>query len=127
MKLIEKDLEQYEALKIFSIIDEVLTENRNTQIFVDSDLFFELLQNGKKSNVKETYCDNATYHYAENRIRWLKYFIKNEEGEEKIINVASFVYNSFNYVQIVEFSSNNFARYVHSCEKLDQILIINKA
>ena len=126
MKLIEKELELYEAINFFNIIDEVLTLNRNTQVFINSDLYFELLKNGKNAGVKEVYCDNATYHYAENKIRWLKYFSKNEEGKEIVINVASFVYNSFNYVQLVEFSSKKFARYVHSCEKLEQILIINK-
>ena len=120
MKLIEKYLDLYDSVKIFEIIEEVLEENRNTQVFVDSDLFSELLTNGKKVNVKETYCYNATYHYVENRIKWLKY------EKEDIRSVASFVYNSLNYLQVVEYFCKSFERYVHSCEKIEQILIINK-
>lgn len=120
MKLIEKNLDLYDSVKIFDIIEEVLKENRNTQVFVESYLFSELLINGENVNVIETYCYNATYHYVDNRIKWLKY------ERENTRSVASFVYNSFNYLQVVEYFCKSFERYVHSCEKIEQILIISK-
>lgn len=126
MKIKEAFVTLEKPTEIFSIIESTLSTNINTQVFVDTRIYDELMKNGWHSNVYSPNCEK-TFHYwhdsdncgGEN---WLSLTTGGSEGS--LIAIGSFISNCKEYMQLVEFSSSKVNSYTHFLVRFKQLLLI---
>lgn len=122
----------YVALKnlgdIFSIIEETLALNPNTQVFIDKKIYGELRWNDR--NYKVAHHNYAkSFHYLYDREdysggeEWLELSDGNLHGSKRIAR-GSFIGNTKEYMQLVQFSSSKVEKYVHFLSGFEQLLLI---
>lgn len=123
MKIIEMKVPLEKAEKIFYIIEKVLEENINTQIQIDNCIVEELRKNKAKHGIHlSKMC--TTRHYNPEDEKW---FVYNEENSfSHAIARASFIGNSLNYQQLVQYKSEKILNYKHFMVNFEQLLLINK-
>lgn len=115
---------------IFGIIESVLSTRPNTQVFVDNKIYEELLKNGLNYHVSpHNYMKTGHYSYNhENSFggeKWLELTDgpMYRRGSQKIAS-ASFIDNTKEYMQLVEFRSSKVKSYVHYLAGFKQLLLI---
>ena len=102
--------------EIFSIIEDTLSSEPNTQVFVDKKIYNQLCAKIYSPNILDT-----TYHYFENQVKWFEIC----DRKSKLLSHASFVSNTEEYVQLVEFISPKFdEEYIHYFAEFRQLLLI---
>lgn len=127
MKVIEKVVRLEEAMKVFDIIEQVLKEEKSTQVFVDISLYEELKYNGAKDHI---YLANfpRSFHYRNNNNNgdetWLNHTVGCAFSET--IHKASFIDNCTDYMQLVQFASDGLG-YAHFDRGFKQLLLIEIA
>ena len=114
--------------RIFSIIEEELSKNINTQVFVDSKIFEELRKNGHKYHVHNpNYMKSWHYMHDKDNFggeEWLD--LVEETDSNKTIARGSFISNCKDYVQLVEFESSKIEDYTHFLAGFDNLLFIKQ-
>lgn len=112
--------------KIFSLIEQELSIEPNTQVFIDDKIYEELKRNGSDYHV---YSDNYMkgYHYYHSDDdwggeEWLS--LSERYAFDKRIARGSFVSNSKEYMQLVNFDSSKVKDYTHYLAGFNQLLLI---
>lgn len=112
--------------EIFSIIEDVLLTEFNTQVFIDDKIYEELRRNGSDYNVyTNNYMKGFHYHHDYENFggeEWLAL----SEGSYLDKNIArgSFISNCKEYMQLVEFHSSKVKDYTHYLTGFKQLLLI---
>lgn len=101
--------------KIFSIIEDTLSSQPDTQVFVDEKLYKQICAKLYSPNILD-----STYHYFEGQVEWFEL----HDRKNKILYHASFVSNTEEYVQLVEFNSPKVSEYIHYLSGFKQLLLI---
>lgn len=123
MKIIEMKVSLEKAENIFGIIEKVLEENINTQIQVDNRIIEELRKNKAKHSIHlSKMC--TTKHYNSEGEKWFVYNEQNSFNDP--VARASFVENSLNYQQLVQYKSEKILKYKHFMVNFEQLLLITK-
>ena len=126
MKIKHAFVTQENPAEIFSIIEDVLSINPNTQFFVDNEIYEKLKRNGSNYHVFfKNYQKGFHYqHYKENfgGEDWLA--LTEGCAFDKVIARASFISNCKEYMQVVEFHSSKIKDYTHYLEGFKQLLLI---
>lgn len=116
MEIIQKEVRLDDPIMVFDIIEQVLSKQMSTQIYVANDLFNELYSNGEQYNVFHSNLV-VTSHYN-NSEKWL-----NHRKNGLTIHLASFIHNCNTHMQLVQFKTDKIT-YTHFNEGLKQLLII---
>lgn len=130
MKVIEKAVRLDEAVKVFDIIEQVLREQRDTQVFVDNALYEELKRNGSKYHVYlENFPRSFHYHLTPHSgcdvgdETWLAHTTGYSAAFSEIIHKASFIDNCTDCMQLVQFEAEGLG-YAHFNRAFKQLLFI---
>ncbi len=113
--------------KIFSIIEKTLTEEPNTQIFVDDKIYNELHKNGLNYKVyHHNYSQKGNYGEFDGCSFTLEEWLSLHEEQyfSKKIASASFVSNCKGYKQVVRFNSKQIEGYLNFIAGFKQLLLI---
>lgn len=126
MKVNEVCVERKNSAEIFSIIEYELTNEPNTQVFISDEIYHELSNNRIKHHVFfPKYLKGCHYYHDKNDHGgevWVKLTKGNASAEE--IARASFVSNSIDYMQLVNFKSRKIKNYTHYLRGFEKLLII---
>lgn len=127
MKIKQAYVTRENPAEIFSIIENTLSTRPNTQVFIDEDIYLELTRNGSKYHVY-SYNFFKGYHYQHDDDgfggeEWLAL----TEGSyfDKKIAIGSFIGNTVEYMQLVEFKSSKVEGYTHYFAGFKQLLLIH--
>lgn len=126
MEVIEKAVRLGEAVKVFDIIEQVLREQIDTQVFVDNDLYAELIWCGSKDHVYlENFNSPSSSHYPNDNPNCYEIWLNHTVGcaSDTTIHKASFINNCTNYMQLVQFEAEGLG-YTHFEQDLKQFLLI---
>lgn len=124
VEFIEKSVRLDEAVKIFSIIEHVLKKEISTQVYVDISLFEELKHNGEKEHVYHANFLGSSHYGKDSNETWLNH---TDGGSfDRTIHKASFVDNSTDHMQLVQFVSDKVV-YAHFKQGFKQFLLIDLA
>lgn len=126
MKVKELYVSLENPVEVFTIIENVLNDNRNTQVYVADAIIECLNQKGKEYHI---YCPNylKTHHYnVDNDNFGGEDWYELTEGYvfDKTIAKASFIGNCIGYEQLVEFKSKKVKKYTHFSVGFEQLLLI---
>lgn len=129
-KVKEAYVTREKPVEIFSIIENALSENINTQIFVDDEIYEELKNHGNEYNVFKANYENNFHYYSDFRDGCRYSITKNLKLTQgcffdPAIAYASFVSNTKEYQQIVSFGSAKIKDYNHYCVGFKQLLLIH--
>ena len=122
MKVKEAFIPRDNPAKIFSIIEDFLSEELNTQVFIDEEIYQELNRNGCNYHVNSPNCSSG-FHYGDDSVR----FLELHEGNwmSKSLALGSFVCNCQKYMQLVSFNASKVKKYTHYCVGFKQLLLIH--
>ena len=120
MNVIEKAVRLDEAVRVFDIIEQVLTEQISTQVIVVNALYKELYDNGIKHCIYPTNCVGSP-HYSTSGEKWLNHTKSGKLDTSK--HLALFIANYIDYMQLVQFKTDKL-NYIHFNECFQQLLII---
>ena len=116
----EINLKKEQVERIFTMIEKILKQNPNSQIYIEKPLFFEIKNNGKAHNIyHHKYV--GTYHYRENE-EYICALQENGGNLREIVRLG-FTFNSSDFVQVTECKSKVIKNYVHYCTGMNQIVI----
>ena len=101
--------------EIFSIIEEALISQPNTQVFVDRKLYNQMCAKLYSPNVLDD-----EFFYGEDIRKWFEYF----NNENKVSYLTSFVSSTREYVQLVSFQSKKVRDYTHYFKGFKSLLLI---
>ena len=116
--------------EIFSVIENFLSDNIDTQIFVDNEIYKELKYHGHDFNVYQANYENSS-HYHSHYHGGCKFSItdsfKLTSGcfFDKEIAHASFVQQTKEYNQLIDFASSKIKDYAHFHVGFKQLLFIH--
>ena len=118
--------------EIFSIIENELVDNPNTQVFIGGEIF-KKLRFGSGYHVRTSNYSKC-FHYAHDEDNfggeeWLELYgekVLDSEGyyHQKTIARGSFISNCNKYMQLVEFHSSKIKRYCHYLTGFKKLLLI---
>ena len=108
---------------IFSIIEEELSTNPDTQVFIDNNIFYELRSHGRDYNVSSPNYSKCPHYCEEVGEHWLA-LQKGYIIFDKVIARGSFISNCNEYMQLVEFHSSKIKHYTHYLAGFNQLLLI---
>ena len=111
---------------IFSIIEEVLSTNPDTQVFIDDNIFEELRRNGSNYHVYSCNIMKGFHYYTDEDNCGGEEWLALSEGFafDKCIATASFISNCKEYMQLVKFHSSKVKDYTHYLTGFKQLLLI---
>ena len=126
MKIKKAFVTRENPAEIFSIIEDVLSRKPNTQVFVDNNIYNELRRNGTDYKVySENYAKGFHYWHDEDNFGGEQWLVLSEGYKfDKTIARASFIGNSNDYKQLVEFNSQKVKEYIHYLAGFKQLLLI---
>ena len=115
--------------KIFSIIEDELLEQINTQIYVKNEIYLAMSKNGYNYHVfSKNYTKGYHYYHTndENGYFGGEKWLELSEGcaFDKEIARASFISNNNEYMQIVDFNSSKIPNYKHYLVGFQKLLLI---
>lgn len=115
--------------KIFSIIEDELLEQINTQIYVKNEIYLAMSKNGYNYHVfSQNYTKGYHYYHTndENGYFGGEKWLELSEGcaFDKEIARASFISNDNEYMQIVDFNSSKIPNYKHYLVGFQKLLLI---
>ena len=112
--------------EIFSIIEDILSTNLNTQVFVDDKIYVELSKNDSDYNVSSPNYMKGYHYYHDNENFGGEEWLKLSEGcaSDKVIAIGSFIKNTKEYMQLVNFKSSKIKNYTHYMAGFQQLLLI---
>lgn len=127
MKIKQAYVTRRNPAEIFSIIENVLSVNPDTQVFIDNDIYEELRRNGVKYNVYSHNYTKCFHYYHDDDNFGGEEWLDLSEGcyFDKTIAAASFIANSTDCMQLVEFSSKKIEEYTHYLVGFQQLLLIH--
>ena len=113
---------------IFKIMEETLASNPNTQVFIDKEIYRELNRNGSNYNVSHHNYAKGFHYYHDREDycggeEWLELSDGHLYGSKGIAR-GSFIGNTEEYMQLVEFSSSKIENYTHFLSGFEQLLLI---
>lgn len=123
MKVTETFIPRDNPAKIFSIIEDFLSKEFDTQIYIDDEIYSELHRNSYDYHV---YFPKWTreFHYGDdNRVHFVN--LHESNWMSKTIALASFVSNCAEYMQLVGFRSSKVEDYTHYLVGFKNLLIIH--
>ena len=126
MKVTKAYVARKNPAEIFSIIENILSTNLNTQIFIDNTIYEELKKNGSDYNVyAHNYLKGS--HYESDDFFRGEQWLALSEGDyfDSVIAKGSFVSNCNDYMQLVEFNSSKVKNYTHYLTGFNQLLLIH--
>ena len=126
MKIKQAFVTRENPAEIFSIIEDVLSKEINTQVFIDNEIYYELRRNGRNYHVYQHNCCKG-FHYMHDEDNfggedWLA--LSTGCAFDKNIARGSFIGNSTEYMQLVEFHSSKVKDYTHYFAGFKQLLLI---
>lgn len=125
MQFIENSVKLDHAEKIFDIINQTLSDNINTQVFVANPILTELTKNNLEHHVfQPNYSKTFHYYHDDDNFGGEEWYELTEgRGCDQAIARASFIGNCKGYQQLVEFH-NDKLEYTHFLVGIEQILFI---
>lgn len=112
---------------IFSIIEDVLSTEFNTQVLVDDKIYEELSRHGSDYNVYyHNYMKGFHYWHDEDDCGGEEWLVLSEGNYfDKDIAKGSFISNCKEYMQLVNFSSSKVKGYTHYLTGFKLLLLIH--
>ena len=130
--------ESYVAKKnltdMFKIIEQTLSENQNTQVFIDNEIYENLKGMNDENYHVSSPNFSKTWHYNRDSDNFggENWLVLTENGHAYYgeIYAASFIHNCTGYYQLVEFisyKSENYPKnnYTHFLAGFEQLLLIH--
>lgn len=109
--------------EIFTLIEDTLSTRPNTQIFIDEKIYDKIRGTVYSPNM----LDNGRHYYSDHydgssydSVRWFKW----NDKKNNATYYASFVSNTEEYMQLVNFSSPKVEKYTHYMAGFKQLLLI---
>ena len=108
--------------EVFTIIEDTLSTRPNTQIFVDNKIYERIRGRFYSPNIVDGYhyyhdLDDGSYYTI---VHWYR---KEDRKNHQTYNI-SFVSNTDEYMQVVNFSSPKVQKYTHYNAGFKQLLLI---
>lgn len=127
MKVKEVYVTRKNPEEMFLIIDQTLSKIINTQVFIDNDIFELLMKDGPDYHVfHHNYAKGYHYYHDQDNFGGEQFLELTEGGySEKRIAKASFISNTEEYMQLVNFHSKNVNNYIHYLSGFNQLLLIH--
>ena len=126
MKVKEVYVTRENPAEIFSIIERQLSIRPNTQVFIDYKIYEELKRNDSVYHVwQNNYLKGYHYYHNDDNFGGEEWLTLYEEGHfDKKIAIGSFISNSKEYMQLVNFDSSKVKDYTHYLAGFKQLLLI---
>ena len=126
MKIKQAFVTRENPAEIFSIIEDVLSTQHNTQVFVDDEIYEELRRNGSKHKVySHNYSKGFHYQHDEDNFGGEEWLALSEGCYfDNTIARGSFIQNCKGYMQLVNFKSSKIENYIHYLVGFKQLLFI---
>lgn len=125
MKIKKAFVTRENPAEIFSIIEDVLSTEPNTQAFIDEKIYDELRRNGRDYNVYSMNYPKGFHYKHTDNFGGEEWLALSEGGYfDKVIARGSFIHNCYEYMQLVEFRSSKVNAYTHYMTGFKQLLLI---
>ena len=126
MKIKQAFVTRENPAEIFSMIEEVLEANPDTQIFIENEIYKELRRNGWNYNVfSHNYMKGFHYRVDKDNLGGEEWLALSEGYYKDLIARGSFISNCIEYMQLVEFHSSKVRKYTHYLAGFKQLLLIH--
>ena len=113
------------AEEIFSVIEEVLLENAETQVFVKTEIYDELRWKGSEHHVFPHNIEKCYHYYEDDGVGGEEWIVQSKGCYfDDCIACGSFIANTTDYMQLVEFHSPKIKDYTHYLTGFKQLLMI---
>lgn len=113
--------------EIFQLIENELLIQKDTQIFIDKEIYLNLAKKGYEHSVFWNNCLKGTHYYHDDDNfggeEWFS--LTNGCAYDTILARISFIANTSEYMQVVNFYSANVKSYTHYHFGFKQLLLIH--
>lgn len=124
----EVRVERKNPAEIFSIIENELANEPNTQVFISNEIYNELRENNVKYHVFFPNYPKGFHYYHDTEDQFIggEQWLNLTEGHafDNEIARASFIRNCNDYMQLVNFDSSKIDNYTHFFRGFEKLLII---